>query len=65
LNEIDRKEESFDRLRKIKKYWKFHTAYFQKFTKLPKIRQQKIYFSLQRKGSFQTMYCPEIQNVLA
>ena len=46
---------------KCKKYWKFYTAYFQKFTTLPKFRQQKLCFSLQRKGSFQTMYCQEIQ----
>ena len=46
---------------KSKNYCKLYTVYFQKFTTLPKIRQQKICFSLQRKGSFQTMYCQETQ----
>jgi hypothetical protein len=46
---------------KYKNYWKFYAAYFQKFTTLPKIRKQKICFSLQSKGNFQTMYCQEIQ----
>jgi len=46
---------------KYKKYWKFYTAYFQKFTALPKIRQQESLFFSSKKGSFETMYCQDIQ----
>jgi len=35
---------------KYKNYWKFYTAYFQKFTTLPKISQQKsLFFSSKEK----------------
>ena len=40
---------------KYKNYWKFYTAYFQRSG------SRRVCFSLQRKGSFQTMYCQEIQ----
>ena len=46
---------------KYKRYCKIYTTYFQKFKILPQIRQQKCFFSLQRTGSFQTMYFQEIQ----
>jgi len=50
---------------KYKNYWKFYTAYFQKFTTLPKIRQQKSLFFSSKERQFSLSVLPRNTNGLA
>jgi len=48
-----------------KNHWKFYTAYFQKFTALPKIRQQKSLFFSSKERQFSNNVLPRHTNVSA
>jgi hypothetical protein len=50
---------------KYKNYWKFYTAYFRKFTTLPKIRQQKSLFFSSNERQFSHNVSPRSTNVSA
>jgi hypothetical protein len=50
---------------KYKNYWGFYTAYFQKFTTLPKIRQQKSLFFSSEGRQFSKYVLPRNTKVSA